>query len=262
MVKQMSIEIIYEQYESLSEFMIKGYVFLELDKDVFLKNHIEELKKNKYNGICTFNIIKNTFQRKTYDFACIEPDYTEDFLLMKPIKIPDLDFNDYFGLVGEEPVDQEYHNYWTFTSYQPSAYKTDKNEFVNFEGNVVEKSKNDSFVTENSINYQTTETEFQTPCVDINSLKEWDLLSKMEEDNFMGKIKRYIVYNTGEKAVEEYYIDSVEDDEIFMSTNSIRNTSNIPTQIRLYDVPYDNPIMNVYTEYKLEYIPYSNLEQI
>ncbi len=261
----MSVEIIYEQYESLSEFMIKGYVFLELDNDIFLKNHIKELKKNKYNGICSFNIIKNTFQRKKYDFACIEPDYNEEHILLKPIFIPDMEFNKYFHLTDEssEKIDEpEYHNYWTFTAYKKSAYKTDKNEFVNFEGNVVEKSKNDSFVTENDINYQTTETEFQTPCIDVDSLKEWDLLSKMEEDNFMGKIKRYIVYNTGEKAVEEYYIDSVEDDEIFMSTNSIRNTSNIPTQIKLYDVPYDNPVKNVYTEYKLEYIPYSNLEPI
>lgn len=256
----MSIHIIHDDYESLSDYMVNGFLHLYLADDIFLNNEdIEEMKKNKYNGICTFVIDYDAFHKKRYKFVCVCGDDEKTGVYLKPIVIPDLEFVDYFHPFDEPPIEQEHCNYWTFEPYV--EYKPSKTNMMGFDGEI-QKIGNNPTVIENGINYQIDADLFPAPMMDISSAKKLGLFDRMEKDNFMGKIRRYVVYNTGEKAVEDYFIEAISDNMIILNTSNVRNISNIPSQITLHDVDYENNIMNVCIPYDVQYIPYSNLEPI
>ena len=256
----MPILIIHDEYESLQDYMENGYMHLYLGDDMFLNNNdIEEMKKNNYEGICTFTIDYDPFHRKRYVFACIKGDDEKTGVFLKPVIIPDLEFVDYFHPSDEPPIEQEHCNYWTFEPYV--EHKPSKTNMIGFDGEI-QKIGNNSFVTENGINYQIDENLIPASMLEVETAKELNIYDKMEKDNFMGKIKRFVVYNTGEKVVENYFIEAIADGMIILTTDNARNISNIPAFIRLYDVDYENNIMNVCIPYDVKYIPYSNLEPI
>lgn len=256
----MPIHIIHDEYESLSDFMVNGFLHLHLADDIFLNNDdIEEMKKNNYEGVCTFTIDYDPFHKKKYVFVCVNGDDERTGVFLKPVVIPDLEFVEYFHPFDEPPIEQEHYNYWTFEPYV--EHKPSKTNMIGLDGEI-QRIKNSPFVTENDINYQIEENVIPAPLMDVESAKKINIYDKMEKDNFMGKIKRYVVYNTGEKVVEDYFIEAISDGMLVLNTPNVRNISNIPMQIQLYDVDYENTIMNVCIPYDVKYIPYSNLEPI
>lgn len=253
----MSVHIIHEDYESLSDYMENGFMYLHLDEDIFLNGKdIEEMKKNKYEGVCTFTIDYNVFNRKRYKFVCVGEDEDGTGVFLKPILIPDLEFVEYFHPADEPPIEQEHYNYWTFKPYE--SFKPSKSNMIGFDGEI-QKIGDNEYVTENGINYQISNDLFPEPMMETETAKQMEIYDRMKKDNFKGKIKRYLVYNTGERVVEDYFIEAVTDEYLILSTENPRNMSNMPTQITLYDVDYENNTMNVCVPYDVKYIPYDNM---
>ena len=247
-------------YESLLDFFKRGSISLQVDEDIFYPEDIDIMKKYDFKGIFTFSLKISQYKIKRYDFVSLGHWLSEGQhnVLLAPVKLADEDFAKYFHGIDKFDENQEFVNYFDYFAYNPSAYRTESNELVDFYGNVRQIKKTDIYITDNGVNYQINPNGNEM----IKSKKEISdsgYLKRMEEDCFMGK---YIVrygYNTGEIADDVYLVKYVDDKDIYFEPISLRNYTNIPDYLVGEN---QNDIKTIRAESTEFYIPYSSNEDI
>ncbi|MBO7210067.1 MAG: hypothetical protein J6V44_03520 [Methanobrevibacter sp.] len=257
----MTIEFAGETYKNMEDYMENGYILVGLDERTFTQREIRKIKQNNYQGILKFTVYEDN--PIDYEFICLKYDLqNQESIMLKPIMIPNRKIFSYFT-AHENIDDNETEAPLTiqFIPYTKKAYKTKKDELIDFFGFKRKMKEGDLYVVDDGINYQVVEDIFPSIQLPLTTAKDLNVLFNAKRDNYMGTIRKRVIYNTGEHAVQDYNIQYVDEENMYLEPISPRNVLNIMGYIHLND-DYENDIINVCVVDTTEYIPYSESESL
>ena len=261
----MSIKFNGEEYADLKDYVERGHMIMSL-RDIFNNKEVFEIgKKNNFEGIYNLSVFNNYSVRAEGEWVCAFHDVEEDYLMLLPSRMDDERILACFTFPTNMKLDTKHYKIqWTYIPYNANEYKTKEDEMVSFEGDIVKIKPDDFYVTDNGINYQANFPEIVYPGISYSKeelINDLDLdWSKMEKDNFMGKLVRKFITCTGEIYSESYTFNNFEDDLVIFENCEIpnRNSDVIPHIVK----DGDGNWTAVRTQFDVFYEPYSIEEEV
>lgn len=221
------VTIFGETYNSILDYMLNCSFYIPVS-GVFDEEHASIASKYDFEGKYTFEIEDSSSNKKYYNFVCrdIFEENNEELLELIPIELPDSDLFQIF----DDKLNGSYIPY--YEEYTPDNFQTNENELVDYFGNVRQIEYGETYVTENGINYLVNE-EDDNLIVPKEYLEDIDILKDMEKDDYYGVYLEEYIYNTGEHVFEEYYIEDIDDENIYLEKDDEipRNRYRIPSYL-------------------------------